>query len=147
VRWKERSGSLFGRRRRIGLVVAVVVLAMDQASKAWAVASLAGGTPVPLLGRYLTLRLIYNAGSAFSMGQQATWIFTVIAAIAVIALARWVWTARTTVGALVLGLLLCGALTHLLDRLLRAPDSVGARWSTSSTTTPGSSEARPTSRW
>jgi signal peptidase II len=116
-----RARTLLDQHRAIGFAVAVTVLVVDQASKAWAVAALTGKAAVPVLGRFLTLRLIYNGGSAFSFGDRSTWIFTVIAAAAVVALTRWVWTAHTRLGALTLGLLLGGAVTHLLDRLLRAP--------------------------
>jgi signal peptidase II len=116
-----QAGQLLDHRRRNGFAVALLVLVLDQGSKAWAVASLTGRPPVHVLGRFLSLRLIYNGGAAFSTGARSTWIFTTIAAVAVVALTRWVWTARTRPGALTLGLLLGGAVTHLLDRLLRAP--------------------------
>jgi signal peptidase II len=101
--------------------VALVVLAADQLSKAWAEASLQPGVRVPLLGDALGIELIYNPGAAFSIGTGFTWIFTLVAAAAVVVGARFAWQVRSRPWAICLGLLLGGATTHLLDRLFRPP--------------------------
>ena len=67
-------------RLPVVLAVAVLVVVVDQASKFWAVSALADGSPVPVLGEFLRLRLLYNSGAAFSIGAGSTWIFTVITA-------------------------------------------------------------------
>jgi signal peptidase II len=97
------------------------VLLADQATKFWAVTSLTGRAPIPVLGQFLSLQLIYNPGAAFSIGRGTTWIFTGFAAAAVVVLWRLAARTRTTAGLVVLGLLLGGAVTHLLDRLFRPP--------------------------
>jgi len=110
-------------RRPIGLfvVVAALAYAADQVTKALAVARLAPGEVVPVVGELLQLRLVRNPGAAFSFASGATEVFTVIA---VVVAAAVVWVARrlgSTTWAVALGLLLAGALGNLPDRLLRAP--------------------------
>jgi signal peptidase II len=74
-----------------------------------------------VLGDFLQLRLLYNPGAAFSMGAGSTWVFTIIAAVAVAALLWYVSRPQPTGMAVSLALLLGGATTHLGDRLFRAP--------------------------
>jgi signal peptidase II len=111
------------RRRLFGvlLVLAGVTLALDQATKVWALASLTPGDPVPLVGSWIRLNLIRNPGAAFSLGNSATWLLTAIS----VAILVWVVIASRRVGttawAVALGLLLGGAIGNLLDRLLREP--------------------------
>jgi signal peptidase II len=101
--------------------VALAVLAVDQLSKLWATTNLRAGERLPLLGDALGIKLIYNPGAAFSIGAGTTWVFTIVAAGAVVAGAWFAWQVRSRPWAACLGLLLGGAVTHLLDRLLRAP--------------------------
>ena len=109
------------RRWLLAFALAVVVLAADQLTKFWAESALTGRPPEPLLGDFLQLRLIYNPGAAFSIGSGSTWIFTLVAAVAVILLGRYAIRVRSLGWAIGLGLLLGGATTHLLDRLFRPP--------------------------
>lgn len=103
------------------LIVAAVVLVVDQATKFWAESTLAGRAPIPVLGEFLQFRLLYNPGAAFSIGTNYTWIFAVLAAVAVVVLFRLATQPQPTSRAIALALLLGGAFTHLLDRLFRAP--------------------------
>ena len=103
------------------LALALGVVGMDQATKLWATSSLSGGESVAVLGDLLGFRLIYNPGAAFSIGTEITWVFTLVAAIAVVAIIRTARKVRSRLWAVALGLVLGGAATHLLDRLFRAP--------------------------
>ncbi|CCH30985.1 signal peptidase II [Actinosynnema sp. NPDC047251] len=109
--------------RRLPLVAALaaIVLVVDQVTKFWAEATLVDRAPVPLLGDFLRLRLLYNPGAAFSLGSGSTWIFTIVAAVAVVVLVRYAIRPQPLGRALALALLLGGATTHLLDRLFREP--------------------------
>lgn len=102
-------------------VVAAVAYALDQVTKALAVALLAPGEVVPLVGDLLGLRLVRNPGAAFSFASGATWVFTLIAAVVVVAVLRTARRLGSRTWALALGLLLAGAAGNLTDRLLRAP--------------------------
>ncbi|MEU8075040.1 signal peptidase II [Catellatospora citrea] len=102
------------------LALAAGVVAVDQLTKWWAV-GLAGRAPINVIGELLRLRLTYNPGAAFSIGTEYTWVLTVFAAAAVVAI---VYTARRVASrawAIGFGLMLGGAATHLLDRLFREP--------------------------
>ncbi|MHA6617894.1 signal peptidase II [Pseudonocardia sp. DLS-67] len=105
----------------IAVGLALVVLAVDQLSKLWATTNLTEGERLPLLGDALGIKLIYNPGAAFSIGAGSTWIFTIVAAGAVVAGGCYAWQVRSRPWAVCIGLLLGGAVTHLLDRLFRAP--------------------------
>jgi len=105
----------------IAAVIALGVLAADQLSKFWAEQTLTPGERTPLLGELLGIQLVYNPGAAFSLGADATWIFTILAGVGVVVAVWFVWRVRSRAWAVCLGLLLGGATTHFLDRLLRAP--------------------------
>jgi signal peptidase II len=101
------------------LVPAVVVLAVDQLTKIWAVEALADG-PTTIVGD-VELRLSRNSGSAFSLFQGQTVFLALLAAVMAVVLVRLVGraTSRLTAGAL--ALILGGALGNLTDRIFRAP--------------------------
>jgi signal peptidase II len=103
------------------VLIAVVVILLDQGSKWWAESALGNGEVVPFIGDFIRFVLVYNPGAAFSIGTEYTWIFAILTGVAVVLIA---WYARrvTSVGWMVaLGLLLGGATTHLGDRLFRDP--------------------------
>lgn len=112
-----------GRARRLGVLAALAVLvyALDLASKTLVVKLLEGREPVQVIGGVLQLRVIRNSGAAFSIGTGMTIIFTVIAAGVVVAILRTARKLRSGPWAITLGLLLGGALGNLTDRLFRYP--------------------------
>ncbi len=101
--------------------VAALVVLVDQLTKLRAVSALSGRAPVSLLGDFIQLRLLYNSGAAFSIGAGSTWIFTIVTAVAVVILLRFATRPSSSLQGAALALLLGGAITHLLDRLFRAP--------------------------
>lgn len=110
------------RRLLVGLfALAAFVIAADQLSKWWAVASLGNGVNIPIIGDLLSFQLVYNPGAAFSIAEQYTWVLTIIAAFAVVAITWFAWTIQSRAWAVALGMLLGGAITHLGDRLFRDP--------------------------
>lgn len=102
------------------LLVAGVVL-VDQATKAVALQYLDGGRSVVLVGEFLKLRLLFNAGAAFSLATGMTWLLTVIAVVVVAVVVRVARRLGSRGWAVALGLLLGGAVGNLIDRLTRAP--------------------------
>lgn len=109
------------RRLPLALGIAVTVVVLDQVTKFWAERTLTGRAPIPVLGEFLQFRLLYNPGAAFSIGEGSTWIFTIIAAAAVVMLLWYVARPQTKGWLVGLALMLGGATTHLVDRLFRAP--------------------------
>ncbi|WUS96554.1 signal peptidase II [Streptomyces sp. NBC_00708] len=111
------------RRRRIILLfcVALVAYLLDLGSKMLVVAKLEHQEPIELLGDWLKLDAIRNAGAAFGVGEAFTIIFTVIAATVIVVIARLARKLYSLPWAIALGLLLGGALGNLTDRIFRAP--------------------------
>lgn len=100
----------------------MLVLAADQFSKEAVLRDLPYQQAVPVWGDFLQFYLTRNPGAAFSLGEEVTWIFTIVlaaaaAAIVVLAVTR----VRSRWWAVVLGLLLGGILGNLSDRLFREP--------------------------
>ena len=110
------------RRLPLALTIAVIVIVVDQLTKLWAVRSLTDRTaPVEVIGDFIQFRLIRNAGAAFSMGENSTWVFTIVTAAAAVWLLWYVTKPQPTWRLVGCALMLGGALTHLGDRLFRAP--------------------------
>jgi signal peptidase II len=102
-------------------LLALVVFAVDQLTKVWAVANLSGAERTPLLGDLLGLSLLYNPGAALSFATGMTWVFTVAAVVVTVVIVRVANRLGSRGWTVALGLLLGGALGNLADRLLRQP--------------------------
>lgn len=103
------------------LGLAVLVVALDQATKQLAVAMLAGAEPVRLLGGAAYLVYTTNTGAAFNLGSSYTWVFSLVAFVVTGWIAVLAVRLRSLGWALALGLVLGGALGNLADRLFREP--------------------------
>lgn len=101
--------------------IALVVILVDQGSKWWAETALADGQTIPVIGDLIRFVLVYNPGAAFSIGSDFTWVFALVAAVAVVFIGRLAWRVESVGWMVALGLLLGGATTHLGDRLFREP--------------------------
>ncbi len=101
--------------------VAVTVLALDQVTKALALAHLTEGERTPLVGDLLGLQLMRNPGAALSLASGMTWVFTVAAVGVSVVIVRVADRLGSRAWALALGLLLGGAVGNLVDRLVRPP--------------------------
>jgi signal peptidase II len=111
-------------RRSLYVVLATAaaaVLVLDQLTKWWALRSLTPGEPVDVVGSLIRLNLIRNAGAAFSIGNGATWVLTLIACGVMVFILMTARRLGSTAWAWALGLLLGGSIGNLLDRLFRAP--------------------------
>lgn len=112
------------RRRHLVAVlaaVAVTVLALDQVTKALALAHLTEGVRTSLVGDLLGLQLMRNPGAALSLATGMTWVFTVAAVGVSIVVVRVADRLGSRAWAVALGLLLGGAVGNLVDRLVRPP--------------------------
>lgn len=96
-------------------------MALDQSVKALVVANLPYGRPVAVLGNALQLFYVRNPGAAFSFAVNMTWVFSIVSAAVVVAIIVFARRIRSMWWAIVLGMLLGGALGNLLDRLFREP--------------------------
>ena len=103
---------------RLSYAIAAAVVLLDQLSKAWALAHLAGRGVMPLLPGLLQQRLVFNTGAAFSMLEGNAAGLGLVSALVAIGLVLWIQTAGTmsrwqSIG---MGLLLGGAIGNGLDR-------------------------------
>ena len=102
--------------------VALAGLALDQGTKALAVARLDPAAPPSLLGGLLKLQLIRNPGAAFSLGEAATPVISVLALAATLAMVFVVGPrVLTRAAGTVAGLATAGISGNLVDRLVRPP--------------------------
>ena len=99
-------------------VLALVVLVLDQSTKAFIVGWLDWGESWPVEG-FLRFTHARNTGTAFSLFQGHSNVLSIVAVIAVGVLLWVYWStgARSFVLRIALGLQLGGALGNLLDRL------------------------------
>lgn len=108
-------------RRRFGLLigVALVGLALDQITKAWALRALAEG-PIDLVAG-VRLNLVFNSRGAFGLGGAAVPFLALAALGLVVVLALKGDAVSRVVPAVALGLVVGGAVGNLADRAFRAP--------------------------
>ncbi len=102
----------------IGLVVAAVLILLDQVTKEVAETLLVPGRFVPWLGPNVGWQLVYNPGGAFGIAAPH-WLFLIVTVVVVVLVARVLPEAPTKVAATAYGMLLAGAIGNVLDRLLR----------------------------
>lgn len=103
------------------MIVAVILIAVDQFTKNLAISSLELGKNYEVIGEVLTWRLVYNDSAAFSIGFGYTWILAVISTVATVAT---VWFARKISSVswqIMTGIFLAGVVGNLIDRLVREP--------------------------
>ena len=79
------------------------------------------GERIPVIEGLLWWYSIRNSGAAFSFGEGATWVFTLIMAIAAVVVVYTLRKTRALGWVLALGGLLGGILGNLFDRLFREP--------------------------
>ena len=109
------------RRTPLLFAVAAAALVLDQATKAWVVATLEGRPPIHVIPGVLSLNYTTNSGGAFGLGRSAPWIFagaTIVVSTVIVVASRRPMTRLTAVA---LGLILGGAFGNLADRALNGP--------------------------
>ena len=105
------------RRTALVVVVAAVVITIDQLTKTWAVHTLATRD----IDLFWTLRfhLARNRGPAFSLGFGSGGLIAILAIVIVIVFLVIGRSVDTKLGVLSLGLVLGGAIGNLVDRAFR----------------------------
>lgn len=108
------------RALRTGLLVALIVLAFDQATKAVALSLLGGRPPVEVTG-FFNLVLVWNPGVSFGMlqglGSLGPWLLTGFALAVCVALLVWLARETRSLTRVALGLVLGGAIGNIIDRV------------------------------
>jgi signal peptidase II len=109
-------------RIRLGIIVAIATLALDQASKFWLVRmfDIARRGTVKLTP-FFDLVLAWNQGISFGWfqndGPTAQIVLMAVKAVAVVVLAVWMARSHTLIATIALGLIIGGAIGNGVDRL------------------------------
>jgi signal peptidase II len=131
-----------GAERRLFWGTAAAVVVADIVSKLLAESALTPTRPIPLIGDYVQLRLVFNQCAAFGLclGAYSRWIFFGLAIVALFVLRAMVRSARPGdhFRLVSLALVCAGAVGNVIDRI-RSPRGVvdfvdvgigSARWPT-----------------
>ena len=102
-------------------MLAAVVFAIDQGTKYLVVTQMQLGERITVIDGLLWWYSIRNSGAAFSMGENVTWIFTLVMVAAAIVVLYLLRRTRSLSWTLALGGLLGGICGNLFDRLFREP--------------------------
>lgn len=101
--------------------LALFAYVFDQLTKLWVTSTMVEGERIPVLPPLLHWYYIRNSGAAFSIGENVTWVFTIIMTAVSVAILLQLRKLGSIWWALALGLLFGGALGNLTDRLFREP--------------------------
>jgi signal peptidase II len=118
---RSRPGPAPAVRRASILALAAVVVAVDQATKTWALHRLSDGRTIHLIWT-LRLALTFNSGAAFGLGRGVTPLLVALAIVLIVllvGLGRDASRRASAVSVVAMGLLLGGAAGNLVDRLAR----------------------------
>ena len=104
--------------RRTTLLIALVIVLIDQLSKIAASSLLERGQSVPLIPNLLSLQLVHNTGAAFSILRDSTAVLGLLSPVVGSGLIVWIWRHRTQPlwQGLAAAFLLGGTLGNGLDR-------------------------------
>jgi signal peptidase II len=102
-------------------VVAVLGVAADAASKAWALSRLSGGRDISIAGGLIRLQLVINHGASFGLGAGYEPLLSAAAFVGMMLLGTWAVLASSRAERLGAALAVAGAAGNLIDRLTRPP--------------------------
>ena len=109
------------RIRRRGLSLALGILALDQATKAWMIELVFDPPRLIELAPFANLAPVWNRGISFGMLSglpgSGPIVLSVLALAIAGALTAWLWRAQRLGLGLALGLVIGGALGNMIDRL------------------------------
>ena len=116
-----RSPCRIGPRTTLGLAVAAVTCALDQATKLWLIFWFElGRKGAVAVGPFVDFVLTWNTGISYGWFRQegpfGQWVLLALKAVAVALLLIWLARATLRLSALALGLIIGGALGNALDR-------------------------------
>jgi signal peptidase II len=115
------AGTRTAARPLLVCAVAVLAVAADLATKAWALSRLSGGRDVAAAGGLIRLRLVINHGAAFGLGASLEPLLSVVALLGVVLLGTWAVRAAGRAEGIGAALAAAGAAGNLVDRLTRPP--------------------------
>jgi len=117
------AGGITGNRRRAAWIVfalvALAIVVSDQLLKAWIVANYTPYTPSPVIGDWLQVDFIHNAGGLFGVFQNSAPVFALVSLGVVAFIVGFEYRSGWTnwLLTLALALLLGGAIGNFIDRI------------------------------
>jgi len=107
---------------RLGLPVAALIIALDQATKTWIVHDIMAPPRWIEVTSFFNIVMVWNKGASFGLfSTQSPWTQAVLGGFAVvisIVLAVWMYRARSKWLAVALSLVIGGALGNAIDRAI-----------------------------
>ena len=107
---------------RLGLPVAALIIALDQATKTWIVHDIMAPPRWIEVTSFFNIVMVWNKGASFGLfSTQSPWTQAILGGFAIvisIVLAVWMCRARSKWLAVALGLVIGGALGNVIDRAI-----------------------------
>ena len=107
---------------RLGLVIALVAVVVDQASKWWVLLDVMVPPRIIPVAPFFNIVLTWNRGVSFGLfnndGNSGAWIFSILALIVILILLLWLRKANSPLVAASLGSIIGGAVGNVIDRVV-----------------------------
>ena len=107
---------------RLGLPVAALIIALDQATKTWIVHDIMAPPRWIEVTSFFNIVMVWNKGASFGLfSTQSPWTQAILGGFAIvisIVLAVWMYRARSKWLAVALGFVIGGALGNAIDRAI-----------------------------
>lgn len=109
--------------RTAGVAAAIAGVVVDQADKAW----MLGPFALEDKGRvsltpYLDLVMVWNRGVSYGLltqqGDAGRWLLVALGLAGALLFGWWMWHTRRVLSAVALGLIVAGAISNVIDRLI-----------------------------
>lgn len=119
---KSDAGGFFTPTLKRGLLIALVVMVLDQASKWWILLDVMNPPQlIPILPSF-NLVLTWNRGVSFGMFAMGTdmgpWILSILAVVIVAVLLAWLRKSEGKLVPAAIGLIVGGAIGNVVDRMV-----------------------------
>lgn len=106
--------------RRTALAISLVVLVLDQVTKAVVLATIEERTPIEVTS-FFNLVLVWNTGISFGMlaglGDHSSWVLVGLSVVIGVVVAVWFAREERGIARLALALVLSGAIGNVIDRV------------------------------
>ena len=100
--------------------IAIATIAIDQLTKMWALSALADGRSIRVIPRLLSLTLVRNPGASLGMGSGMTWLISLLAMAACVALVVLAVRTISMKWTVLFAFAFAGAFGNLIDRVIYA---------------------------
>ena len=100
--------------------IAIATIAIDQLTKMWALSALADGRTIRVSPGLLSLTLVRNPGASLGMGSGMTWLISLLAMAACVALVVLAVRTISMKWTVLFAFAFAGAFGNLIDRVMLA---------------------------